>query len=218
MLHMLRRVRLSALVTPARAISGSAARLGEFSDVLYFELAMGGALGPAELEDKAVLVVNTASRCGHAAQLAALQALHEAYAARGLVVVAVPSGDFGAQELDGADADVAAVYSASPFGVRFPVARKTSVVGERAHPFFARVVAEYGRSVAPTWNFDKFLVDHYGDLRAVFPHDTDPGEPEVAEAIQEVLDDLPRPLVPDAALVAEGERSEEQEEQDDRRG
>lgn len=199
---MMRRRWLAAaprLLGGARAVSGSVARLGEFSDVLRFELAAGGALGQAELEDKAVLVVNTASRCGNAPQLQGLQALHEAYAARGLVVLAVPSSDFGAQELEGEDADIAALYASPAFGARFPVAKKAHVVGEHAHPFFARIVTEYSRSVAPTWNFDKFLVDHYGDLRAVFPHDTDPLVPEVAEAIEEVLDDLPRPLVPDSA-------------------
>lgn len=54
------------------------------------------------------------------------------------------------------------------------------------------------------WNFDKFLIDHHGDLRAVFPHDTDPLEPEVAEAIEEVLADLPKPVAPDSEFEDRG--------------
>lgn len=132
-----------------RAISSSRARLGEFSDVLRFDLAAGGALGAATFAHKAALVVNTASKCGFTPQLRALQALHEAYAARGLLVVAVPSNDFGAQE-PGDDREIAELYAAPEFGVTFPIAKKSPVVGEQAHPFFARIVTEYSRSVAPT--------------------------------------------------------------------
>lgn len=62
--------------------------------------------------------------------------------------------------------------------------------------------------VCHRWNFDKFLIDHHGDLRAVFPHDTEPLVPQVLEAIEEVLTDLPRPVQPLAAAATDASDSE----------
>ncbi|TYZ66540.1 hypothetical protein PybrP1_004241 [[Pythium] brassicae (nom. inval.)] len=213
----------------ARCMGSSRPRNGEFSDVLHFETLQprGGVLTPAELAGKALLVVNTASQCDLAVpQLQQLQQLHERFAARGLVVVAVPSDDFGARE-PGDDDAILQRYTAPAFGVRFPIARKTPVTGDAAHDFFERIVVEYSRSVAPTyallarllalceaggWNFDKFLIDHRGDLRAVFPHDTQPLVPQVLEAIEEVLEELSRPP---SADDSDDEYDDEYDELDD---
>lgn len=135
----------------ARPMSTSLAVNGEFSDVLRFETLQprGGRLEPEDFEHKAVLVVNTASQCGYTKQLAGLQTLHERFHDRGLVVVAVPSNDFGGQE-PGSDDDILAFYTGADYKVSFPIATKAAVVGDNAHPFFKRIVTEYNRSVAPT--------------------------------------------------------------------
>ncbi|KAI9910057.1 hypothetical protein PsorP6_010452 [Peronosclerospora sorghi] len=146
-----------------------------------------GRLVPADFQSKAALVVNTASKCSHASQLKQLQELHERYYDRGLVVLAVPSNDFAGQE-PGSATDMLKRYAA--FGVTFFVTEKTPVKGEHAHPFFKQIAEKYSTSVAPTWNFDKFLVDHGGKLRAVFPNDTEPLMEEVVQEIDEVLEDL----------------------------
>lgn len=126
---------------------------GEFSDVLRFETLQprGGVLAAAGLAGKALLVVNTASTCELAVpQLQQLQALHERFEARGLVVLAVPSDDFGQRE-PGDDDAILQRYTAPAFGVRFPIACKATVTGADAHAFFQRIVKEYSRSVAPTY-------------------------------------------------------------------
>ncbi|EGZ23252.1 hypothetical protein PHYSODRAFT_435923, partial [Phytophthora sojae] len=133
---------------------------------------------------KAALVVNTASKCSHSAQLKQLQQLHEKYSDLGLVVVAVPSNDFAGQE-PGDNSEILERYAA--FGATFAIAEKTPVTGDKAHPFFKKIADKYSASVAPTWNFDKFLVDHRGDMRAVFPNDTEPLVQEVIAEIEEVL-------------------------------
>uniref|UniRef100_H3G512 Glutathione peroxidase n=1 Tax=Phytophthora ramorum TaxID=164328 RepID=H3G512_PHYRM len=142
----------------------------------------------ADFRFKAALVVNTASKCSHSAQLKQLQTLHETYSDRGLVVLAVPSNDFAGQE-PGSPEEMLNRYA--DFGVTFPVAHKTAVTGDKAHPFFKKI-ADKGLlmmfcSVGCRWNFDKFLVNHRGDMRAVFPNDTEPLEKEVIAEIEEVL-------------------------------
>ncbi|GMF36619.1 unnamed protein product [Phytophthora lilii] len=163
-----------------------------FANVLRFATIQpwGGEVTPVDFQRKAALVVNTASKCSHAGQLKDLQTLHEKYSDRGLVVVAVPSNDFAGQE-PGDKQEVLQRYVDA--GVTFVVAEKTAVSGEKAHPFYKKIADKYSASVAPTWNFDKFLVDHRGDMRAVFPNDTEPLVKEVIAEIEEVLDDLPLP-------------------------
>lgn len=135
-------------------ISSSRTLCGEFSDVLQFETLQPAntTLTPEFFEHKAVLVVNTASKCGYTPQLKQLQELHEEFAPRGLVVLAVPSNDFGKQE-PGSDDEILALYTSDEFKVSFPIAKKVEVTGDNAHEFFERIVVEYSRSVAPTYVF-----------------------------------------------------------------
>lgn len=189
MLRRLSSLRASAL-HPTRRHFSSAYR-GEMSDVLRFDCIYPSAhtVAPSDLRGRVVLVVNTASHCAGASQLAALQQLHESYHSRGLEIIAVPSNDFERKE-PGSDEEIKMVYTSpdGPHRVAFRIARKSPVIGEHAHAFFAHIATKYDRSVAPTWNFDKFVVDPFGDLCAVFPHDTTPLEPEVHAAIEEALE------------------------------
>ncbi|CAK4070950.1 unnamed protein product [Aphanomyces euteiches] len=141
-------------------------------------------------QQKVVLVVNTASKCGFTPQLKSLQELHSKYASRGLTVLAVPSNDFGSQEPDNEET-VEAFYK-KEYNVEFPITKKYHVIGPDAHPFFNAIVDQYTEDVAPSWNFEKFFVDNTGDLRAVFPRDVDPLEPEVIETIENLLEELPK--------------------------
>ncbi|KAE8885860.1 hypothetical protein PF003_g26780 [Phytophthora fragariae] len=197
----------SLLVAPrtprSRSFSSSIKSRG-FTEFLRFPTIQppDGQLTPADFRCKAALVVNTASKCSHSAQLKQLQQLHEKYRDSGLVVVAVPSNDFAGQE-PGDRNEILERYAA--FGVTFAIAEKTTVKGEDAHPFFKRIADKYSASVAPTWNFDKFLVDHQGDMHAVFPNDTEPLVEQVVAEIEEVLQDLPEP----------GQELEEEDEEDD---
>ncbi|KAG6946549.1 hypothetical protein JG688_00015992 [Phytophthora aleatoria] len=191
-----------------------------FSNVLQFATIQpsNGQLTPQDFRFKAALVVNTASKCGHAGQLKQLQALHEKYSEQGLIVVAVPSNDFAGQEPGNVE-EILERYT--EVGVTFAIADKTPVTGDKAHPFFKKIADKYSTSVAPTWNFDKFLVDHRGDMRAVFPNDTEPLVKEVIVEIEEVLEDLPRGLEPGQELEEEydyeegdSESEEERDEED----
>ena len=116
-----------------------------------FESIDGGTIDIAA-HDGPVLLVNTASLCAFTPQYDALQRVHEAYADRGLLVLAVPSDDFR-QEL-GSDAEVAAFCDAT-FGLTLPMTTITHVRGAAAHPVYARLAAE---GFAPRWNFAKALI------------------------------------------------------------
>lgn len=133
---------------------------------------------------KALLVVNTASKCGFTPQYKGLEALYEKYAQQGLVIIAVPSNDFGGQE-PGSATDIKAVCR--NYGVTFPVARKYAVTGDNAHPFYKWVSETLGFGSAPKWNFHKFLVDPEGRPVRFFGSTTAPESQVLIEAIESVL-------------------------------
>jgi glutathione peroxidase len=153
----------------------------------------GGTLELARFRGRALLVVNTASQCGFTAQYVAMQHLFETYEARGLTVIGVPSNDFGGQE-PGTEEQIKA-FCQSKFGVRFPMAAKTTVVGTGAHPFYRWAEHELGPAARPRWNFHKFLVRRDGTLADWFSTVTGPTSGRVVRAIERSLAE-PVPLEP----------------------
>ncbi len=118
-----------------------------------------------EHEGKVLLIVNTASRCGFTPQLAGLEALHEAYAEKGLVVLGFPCNQFGEQEPGSAE-EIGA-FCQRNYGVRFPMHAKIEVNGPGAHPLYRLLKGEKRGLLGSTrikWNFTKFLVDRRGDV------------------------------------------------------
>ncbi|MBM3504571.1 MAG: glutathione peroxidase [Alphaproteobacteria bacterium] len=138
-----------------------------------------------DLKGKVVLVVNTASACGYTPQYAALEKLWQRYRNRGLVVLGVPSNDFGAQE-PGNEQEIQA-FCTSRFAVSFPMTAKQTVVGGKAHAFYRWVTKEAGEAAAPRWNFHKILIGKDGALAGVFPSKVDPLSKELTDAIDAAL-------------------------------
>lgn len=145
----------------------------------------GGALPLAQFQGKAVLVVNTASECGYTPQYKDLQALWQAYRARGLVVLGVPSNDFGGQE-PGTEAEIKR-FCERQYAVDFPLAAKEVVSGAGAHPFYKWAAQVAGAESAPRWNFHKYLVGPDGSLAAWFPTRVSPVDPQVTGEIEKLL-------------------------------
>jgi glutathione peroxidase len=145
----------------------------------------GGALDPAALSGKVVLVVNTASFCGFTPQYEGLQALWERYRDRGLVVLGVPSNDFGGQEPEG-EAKIKE-FCETTFGIDFPMLAKQTVKGEQAHPFFRWAAEATGPAGLPRWNFYKYLVGRDGRLIDWFASTTTPSSDKVANAVEAAL-------------------------------
>ena len=99
-----------------------------------FPALAGGDIRLAEFAGKPLMVVNTASLCGFTPQYAGLQEVWTEFRGRGLMIIGVPSNDFGGQEPGGAT-EIAATAQ-HQYGVTFPIAAKAVVKGPNAHPFY----------------------------------------------------------------------------------
>src|SRR3546814_9915529 len=127
------------------------------------------------------MVVNTASECGFTSQYAELETLWQRYRDRGLVVLGVPSNDFGAQE-PGSESEIKG-FCETTYGVDFPLTAKQKVIGGDAHPFYRWVVDQVGEDAAPKWNFHKYLIGREGELVGLWPSRVKPLAPEITQAI-----------------------------------
>jgi glutathione peroxidase len=145
----------------------------------------GKKLDMKDFKGKPVLVVNVASFCGFTPQYKELQKLHETYGPKGLVVLGVPSNDFGAQEPKG-EADIAR-FCETNYGVTFPMTSKQKVVGMDAHGLYRWISGEAGEAAAPRWNFHKYLIDKNGKLAGAWPSKVGPLAPEITGAVQMAL-------------------------------
>jgi glutathione peroxidase len=144
----------------------------------------GGALPLRAWKGKPVLVVNTASFCGYTPQYKGLEALWRRYKDRGLVLLGVPSNDFGGQE-PGSAAEIKAFCET--YDVSFPLSRKEKVTGDDAHPFYRWIAAELGEGGAPRWNFHKYLIGGDGLLAGAWPSGVTPLSKYITEAVDAAL-------------------------------
>jgi glutathione peroxidase len=142
----------------------------------------GTPLDLAGLQGKPILFVNVASKCGFTKQYTALQALHTEMKDKGLVIIGVPSNDFGGQEPGSAE-EIAAFCSGT-YGVDFPLTEKISVKGAQKHPLYAWLAEGRGE---PKWNFHKYLVDRGGKVVGEFPSRVAPDSTELRAAIEQAL-------------------------------
>lgn len=135
----------------------------------------------ASFKGKAVLIVNTASKCGFTRQYSELQSLWDTYKEQGLVVLAVPSNDFGGQE-PASESEIKSFCSVN-FDIDFPMTSKTMVKGSEAHPFFVWAQTQFGALAKPRWNFHKYLVSPTGELVDWFSSPTSPLSKRVVNAV-----------------------------------
>jgi len=147
----------------------------------------GGTLDLNEYQDKAVLIVNVASKCGLTPQYEGLEKIHERYAERGFTVLGVPSNQFMGQE-PGTPEEIA-TFCSTTYGVTFPLAEKTDVNGDGRHPLYAELTEVPdgdGKAGDVSWNFEKFLVAPGGKVTRFRPQ-VEPEDPALVEAIESAL-------------------------------
>ncbi|MEU0232398.1 MULTISPECIES: glutathione peroxidase [unclassified Streptomyces] len=141
----------------------------------------------ADYRDRAVLVVNVASKCGLTPQYAGLERLQKEYGERGLTVLGVPCNQFAGQEPG--SAEEIRTFCSTTYGVSFPLLEKTDVNGADRHPLYAELVkvadAE-GEAGDVQWNFEKFLIGPDGQVTRFRPR-TEPDAPEVVTAVEAYL-------------------------------
>src|ERR1700704_2996540 len=148
-----------------------------------FPALAGGDIRLADFSGRPILVVNTASLCGFTPQYGGLQELWTEFHGRGLMILGVPSNDFGGQEPGGAT-EIGS--TAQHHGATFPIAAKATVKGANAHPFY-KWAAEARPKDVPRWNFHKYLLGRDGYIADVFPESVEPVDTRVKTAIARAL-------------------------------
>jgi glutathione peroxidase len=138
----------------------------------------------ADYAGKPVMVVNTASLCGYTPQYAGLEQLFLRFHKQGLMLIGVPSNDFGGQE-PGGPAEISETAN-KEYGVTFPLTAKVDVKGPNAHPFYKWAAAQRPLET-PKWNFHKYLIGGDGYIAAVFATEIEPMNARVVDAVAQQL-------------------------------
>ena len=140
----------------------------------------------SDYKGKTLVVVNTASLCGFTYQYDGLQKLYDDYKDQGLVVMGVPSNDFGNQE-SGTNSEVKE-FCESTFSITFPLTEKNVVKGKDAHPFFKWSKKELGFiGGVPRWNFHKIIIGKDGNAIAGYTALTRPSSKKFISEIEKAL-------------------------------
>lgn len=133
-------------------------------------------------QDKAVLIVNTASFCGFTPQFKGLEALYNEYKDDGLVVLGFPSASFD-QEAD--SEEKTAEVCELTYGVKFPMFETLSVKGDDADPMFRILARDTGKY--PSWNFNKYLISKDGKTVTHYGSRTSPNDANLVNDIKQIL-------------------------------
>ncbi len=139
----------------------------------------GDKLNLCDYQDKPILVVNTASKCGFTPQFDALEGLYSKYKDKGLLVVGFPSNDF--RQEPGNDKQIGD-FCKLTYSVKFPMITKSSVTGSNANPLYKQLSAKTGQ--APMWNFYKYVILPGGKNVYAFSSDVKPDSSEIVDRIK----------------------------------
>ena len=145
----------------------------------------GSSLSLADFKDKVIVVVNVASQCGFTSQYEDMQKIWEKYQAKGVIVLGIPSNDFGQQE-PGSNEEIKNFCEAK-FGITFPMTEKVSVKGSEAHPFYMWAKENHGKSAVPKWNFHKIIINKNGKVAVTFSSATNPSSTKFEQTIEKLI-------------------------------
>ncbi len=170
-------------------VNGEVARVSSMTiyDAAISSLA-GEPLDLHDLSEKAMLVVNVASKCGLTPQYAGLEELQKRFAPSGFTVLGVPCNQFAGQEPG--TAEEIETFCSATYGVTFPMTEKVDVNGENRHELYKELTAvadAQGDTGDVQWNFEKFLVAPGGSVVARYRPKIDPLDESVISAIEAVL-------------------------------
>ena len=150
-----------------------------------FEDLDGSQLKLSDYKNKVIVIVNVASQCGFTSQYEDMQKIWEKYQSKGIVILGVPSNDFGKQE-PGTNDDIKNFCEAK-FGISFPMTEKVSVKGSNAHPFYIWARENFGKSAIPKWNFHKIIISKDGKIAKTFTSITNPSSKKFIKAIEDLI-------------------------------
>jgi glutathione peroxidase len=145
----------------------------------------GEELDLSKFYGKTILLVNVASKCGFTKQYDDLQKLYEDFQDKGLVVIGVPTNQFGGQE-PGTESDIKN-FCETNFNITFPMTSKYEVKGDNAHPIYIWAKDTYGKSTVPKWNFHKILINKNGKIEDTFASFTGPISKKIINKLNQIL-------------------------------
>ena len=159
------------------------------NDKLFYDLKIksitGDELNIANMRGKTILLVNVASKCGFTEQYEELQQLYDDFKYKGLIVIGVPSNQFGRQE-PGSEGEIKK-FCETNFNITFPMTNKYDVKGDNAHPIYVWAKKTYGNSTIPKWNFHKILINKQGNVEDTFMSFTKPLSKKIVKKIEQIL-------------------------------
>ena len=138
-----------------------------------------------QYKGKIILLVNVASKCGFTKQYSDLQSLYEKYREQGLIVVGIPSNQFGEQE-PGSNKEIKD-FCETNFNITFPMTDKVDVKGKNAHELYMWAKENYGSSTVPKWNFHKILINKEGKVQDTFNSFVGPLSKKIINEIEQIL-------------------------------
>ena len=156
---------------------------------LFYDLKIksitGDELNIAEMKGKTILLVNVASKCGFTKQYEELQQLYDNFKDKGLIVIGIPSNQFGGQE-PGSESEIKN-FCETNFNITFPMTSKYDVKGDNAHPIYLWAKETYGNSTVPKWNFHKILINKEGKVEDTFVSFTNPLSKKIIKKLNQIL-------------------------------
>ena len=145
----------------------------------------GEELDLSTFNGKAILLVNVASKCGFTKQYDDLQKLYENFKDKGLIVIGVPTNQFGGQE-PGTESEIKN-FCETNFNITFPMTSKYDVKGNNAHPIYLWAKETYGKSTVPKWNFHKILINREGKVEDTYASFTNPMSKKIIKKLEQIL-------------------------------
>jgi len=145
----------------------------------------GSKINLSSFKNKVIVIINVASQCGFTNQYEDMQSIWEKYQKDGLVIIGIPSNDFGNQE-PGSESEIK-TFCEAKFGITFPMTEKVIVKGDNAHPFYQWAKDNYGKSAIPKWNFHKIIIDKNGKIADTFASITNPSSKRFIKVIEKNL-------------------------------
>ena len=145
----------------------------------------GDSLNISKYTGKTILLVNVASNCGFTKQYDGLQKLYDDFKNKGLVVIGVPTNQFGGQE-PGTETEIKN-FCETNFNITFPMTSKYDVKGDNAHPIYIWAKDTFGKSTIPKWNFHKILINKNGKIEDTFASFTGPLSNKIINKLNQIL-------------------------------
>ena len=161
----------------------------EYDKLIYefsIESITGDIINFSNYKNKAILLVNVASQCGFTGQYKDLQNLWDKYKKEGLIVIGLPTNQFGNQE-PGNNEQIKKFCEVN-FNISFPITDKVEVKGENAHQIYLWAKENFGNSAIPKWNFHKILINTEGKIHDTFSSLTKPTSKKIVSEIEKILD------------------------------